>query len=192
MVVERLSFASVVILSVVVGFFAGFGFLGLAQYLRTAGSSQTARSSFNPGILELENPADGIPTLGQDAINRAMAMFNVALPRDANWPVFDENLQDRGLTVKSRWFGKAEVSIGPSAFSSWAMLGSTLAHEIEVHCQQNFPMIFLEDAMGLKGSWRAEREAYEHELTNAGRFGLSAKDARLIAATMDFYYPAEK
>jgi hypothetical protein len=87
---------------------------------------------------------------------------------------------------------KTKVFVGPTAFSSWGMLGSTLAHEVEVHCRQNFPLIVLKDQLGLDGTVEAEREAYEYEIQNAGRFGLDHRDQNLIAATVEYYYPREK
>lgn len=189
MVFQRLSLAAMLLLSVILGFFVGFGFLTLASHYQTAkaSSSQFSRFAYLP-----EHAVSDSPILGQAAIDQAMAMFQLRLPRNAEWPLFDGELSDRGLTVKSSWLEKSRVSIGPSAFSSWAMLGSTLAHEIEVHCQQNFPLIFLGDKLGFKGSFYAEREAYEYEIRNAARFGLSEHDKNLIAATMDYYYPIGK
>ena len=84
-----------------------------------------------------------------------------------------------------------EVTVGPAAFESWGLLGSTLAHELEVHCQQNFTYIRLLDLLGLDGTLKAEREAYQHELSNAGRFHLGEVERENIKATMDFYYPVE-
>ncbi len=141
---------------------------------------------------ESEAPLEGRPVPGQEAIDLAMTHFKISRPSDANQPLFDPELKDRGLTVKSSWFGKTQVYIGPSAFANWAMLGSTLAHEVEVHCLQNFPMIFIKDRLGLDGTSDAEREAYRYEIANASRFGLSGRDTGLIAATVDYYYPRGK
>src|SRR5690606_25474533 len=82
--------------------------------------------------------------------------------------------------------------IGPSAFASWALLGSTLAHEIEVHCHQNFTLIRLFDIAGWEGTENAEREAYAHELAHADRFGLTSDDRYSIAQTLQYYYPERK
>jgi hypothetical protein len=81
------------------------------------------------------------------------------------------------------------VLIGPAAFDSWALLGSTLAHEILVHCQQNFFLISVMDLLHLDGTGAAERQAYEYELSHAQQFGLSEDDQELVAATVAYYYP---
>ncbi len=119
-------------------------------------------------------------------------MFDISIPKNANAPRLDIKLEDRGLTTLNGWGKNLEVTIGPSAFTSWAVLGSTLAHELEIHCNQNFAVIRMKDMMGLEGTSNAEREAYMHELTNSERFHLKAADQMSIQATMDYYYPVRK
>lgn len=176
----------VTFLCLVAGFFSGFGLLVVASHARSKDAPARAISR------EFDAPLEGRPVVGQEAIDLAMNFYKISKPADANQPVFDPELKDRGLTVKSSWFGKTQVYIGPSAFANWAMLGSTLAHEVEVHCRQNFPMIFIKDRLGLDGTSDAEREAYRYEISNASRFGLSGRDAGLIAATVEYYYPRGK
>lgn len=130
------------------------------------------------------------PELTQESIDLALVLFGIIVPNAAEHPRFDADLSDRGLTTRGAFMEKAIVTIGPSAFTSWALLGSTLAHELEVHCQQNFLMIYVMDTVGLDGTGEAERQAYVHELRNAKRFGLPTADADLIADTMEYYYPA--
>lgn len=134
-------------------------------------------------------PPDGPPEVSQASIDLAMAMFGIAVPSSADWPILDTKIEDRGLTTRGAFLHKAEVSIGPAAFSSWALLGSTLAHELEIHCEQNFLFIYLMDLVGLDGTGEAERQAYRHEIANAKRFGLPGYEKILIAETMDYYYP---
>jgi len=129
------------------------------------------------------------PAYSQKSIDLAMQLFAIEVPSSAKPPIFDPNLRDRGITARRGWSGKAEVRIGPAAFSSWGLLGSTLAHEIEIHCGQSFFMISMLDAIGLDGTSLAEREAYLHELQHAPRFNLTEIDQRLIAETLDYYYP---
>ena len=132
---------------------------------------------------------EGRPPMNQDSVDLALVMYGIEVPTSANPPLFDPELKDRGLTTRGAFMDKAQVTVGPSAFSSWGLLGSTLAHEIEVHCQQNFLAIYVMDAVGLDGTGAAERQAYIHELRGAKRFGLEGDDAELIADTMDYYYP---
>ncbi len=131
------------------------------------------------------------PAVAQASIDLAMDLFQIQLPHNVNAPLFDPTLVDRGITSRASWYAEASVRIGPAAFSSWALLGSTLAHEIEVHGRQNFWLIGMMDAMGLDGTGMAERQAYLHELSEAERFSLSRMDRKLIADTMHFYYPED-
>ena len=134
-------------------------------------------------------PPSSKPKPGQAAIELAMVMYGIQLPAATLKPAYDPDLVDRGLTTRGAFMEKAVVTVGKAAFSSWALLGSTLAHEIEVHCNQNFFLIFSMDMIGLDGTGTAERQAYNHELANAERFGLKNRDATLIADTVAFYYP---
>ncbi len=138
--------------------------------------------------LPVNVPAEA-PPLGQESIDRALEMFHIQVPSNTNSPRWDPDLQDRGLTTLRAAGSRLEVTIGPMAFESWALLGSTLAHELEVHCQQNFTLIRLMDMTGLEGTYRAERIAYLHEISNAKRFGMKRETASSIEETMEFYYP---
>lgn len=129
------------------------------------------------------------PELSQESVEMALVMFNIEVPPGAKTPTFDANLQDRGLTTLRGWGSELEVAVGPAAFESWGLLGSTLAHELEVHCKQSFALIRAMDILGMEGTQNAEREAYLHELSNARRFNLGEQEQANIKATMDFYYP---
>jgi hypothetical protein len=132
---------------------------------------------------------DSAPEVSQASIDLAMVLYGIEVPPGAEPPRLDMELKDRGLTTRGAFMEKAKVTVGPAAFTSWSLLGSTLSHEIEVHCQQNFLAIYMMDLAGLDGTGAAERQAYVHELRNARRFGLEIADAQMIADTMDFYYP---
>ena len=129
------------------------------------------------------------PEISQKNIDIALKVFNITIPNNTNHPVLDFSLKDRGITQKTGWLTPLEVYIGPEAFTSWGILGSTLAHELEVHCQQSFTWINLLDLLGFRGTEIAERSAYLHEVTNARRFGLSEHEVNSITMTMDFFYP---
>ena len=183
---RNLSLALLSVFSLTIGLFSGLALLAAVSHARIGIVSARAMGNSPSGAPE------GRPVPGQNAVDVAMAIYGISKPADAEQPIFDSKLQDRGLTVKSSWFGKTQVYIGPSAFSSWSMLGSTLAHEVEIHCRQNFPLIFIKDQIGLDGTSDAEREAYRYEILNASRFGLNGRDTSLIAATVDYYYPRGK
>jgi hypothetical protein len=134
-------------------------------------------------------PPHDLPEVSQASIDFALVLYGIEVPESAEHPQLDMALEDRGLTMRATFVDKAQVSIGPAAFSSWAMLGSTLAHEIEVHCQQSFAAIWLLDSLGMGGVAMAERTAYKHEIDGKKRFGLTPIDLRQIEETVDFYYP---
>lgn len=129
------------------------------------------------------------PDMSQESVDKALAMFNIKVPDNVKPPFYDQKLEDRGLTTLKGWGHKLEVSVGPAAFESWGLLGSTLAHELEIHCRQNFTLIRALDLIGFNGTWDAEREAYHHELDNAERFQLTEMETFSIRSTLDFYYP---
>ena len=122
----------------------------------------------------------------------AIEMFGIEIPPSALHPEFDAQLEDRGLTTRATFMDRAKVTIGPAAFSSWGLLGSTLAHELEVHCNQSFAVIWLLDLMRMDGVAVAEREAYQYEIAGANRFSLDASDVQLISETVEYYYPEDK
>lgn len=154
-----------------------------------ARSSLAAQEDFFRGMSQIRvMPPAEPPRLNQESIDIALAIFNITVPEGVEHPTLDLSIVDRGLTTLTHK-GKLVVTVGPGAFTSWGLLGSTLAHEIEVHCQQNFAMIRLMDMFGLEGTHKAEREAYHHELEQADRFFLSAEDRLSIAQTMEYFYP---
>lgn len=158
-----------------------FSYFGLEDHTR----SQTEA---NWASFPITVP-DSVPEPSQESVDIALKMFGIDVPASATHPTYDPLVRDRGLTIRRGWFNRATVVVGPSAFSSWSLLGSTLAHELEVHCHQNFMMISLMDKIGLEGTNTAEREAYLHELRFAQRFNMDNFDYRLISETMEYYYP---
>lgn len=151
-----------------------------------------AKISFSQDSLSVTviSPA-GKPRLSQESVETALEIFNIKVPSNTERPIFDPTLEDRGITTMKGWGTKLEVAVGPAAFESWALLGSTLAHELEVHCQQSFTLIRIKDIAGMAGTLDAERDAYQHELEHAKRFGLNPTEILNIRATMDFYYPSD-
>ena len=130
----------------------------------------------------------GLPAPGQAAIDRALALYHISVPNNTDHPTYDAELADRGLTsvggMAGIFGGKFQVTIGPAAFTSWALLASTLAHEIEGHCHQKVGLVML-----LQKENEAEREAYQLELNGAKRFGLSSLELADISEVKEFYYP---
>jgi len=134
----------------------------------------------------------GRPEVGQRSIDIAMKLYAITIPEHVKGPFYSQELEDRGLTMRRGIASDAVVYIGKEAFSSWALLGSTLAHEIEVHCRQNFLAIHFQNLSGFDGTGLAEREAYRYELAHADRFGLQQYDRELISSTVAFFYPEQE
>ena len=134
-------------------------------------------------------PPAGPPSITQESLNLALVIYNIRVPEHVDHPVLNTAILDRGLTSRTGISNRMKVTIGPGAFNSWALLGSTLAHELEVHCLQNFGMIRFLDLLGLDGTGHAERQAYAHEINQAERFGLGKFERRTIQNTVEFYYP---
>ncbi len=159
-------------------------------------SARTQIAENNQVISDLQDyPVEApktVPPLSQNSIDIALEMFNIKVPAGAKYPVLNPNLEDRGISSRLPWSEMITVEIGPSAFLSWSLLGSTLAHELEVHCQQNFTLINIMDALGMNGTQKAERAAYLHEISNAKRFGLDVDQQQLIRDTMDYYYAVDQ
>ena len=143
-------------------------------------------------------------------IDLAIALFSIDISENTNYPIYNPNLPYRGLTTGDAFFPEKQVIIGDMAFTSWGILGSTLAHEIEIHCNQSFlnieflnflylvikyPEDFilkiypklnipLYDNLGY-GSYLAEKEAYMYEINSMNRFNLSQKEVIAIKNTLD-------
>jgi hypothetical protein len=185
LIMLRLAHCQFLILSTLL--FCAFGVLGSAK------KSLDEKTKFLGAMAEVEVvPPTGSPELNQASIDLALSMYNIKIPDNVGKPHLDLSMTDRGRTTLYGYTGELEVAVGPNAFASWALLGSTLAHELEVHCRQNFALIRLLDSMGLQGTESAEREAYQHELNYRKRFGLSNEEVIVITETMDYFYPETK
>ena len=157
----------------------------------------SAHSSFEKvkklNIAEIYQSVDFSPetnlSLSQGDIDFAMDVFAIDIPANVGKPTLNKEILDRGLTYGSGLGANKKVDVGPPAFTSWAILGSTLGHEVEVHCNQSFLFIWLSELFHMSGTVYAEREAYEYEIENSERFGLSIEEKNQIAYTKNFYYP---
>lgn len=127
--------------------------------------------------------------INQKSILLAMNAYSIKAPKECMNPSLNLDLEDRGITVKQPWKDDYTVEIGPLAFENWSVLGSTLAHEIEVHCNQNFVLINLLNIVGLDGTGFAERSAYNYEIVNQDRFGTSSQDILSLNSIREHYYP---
>ncbi|MBP9707785.1 MAG: hypothetical protein KBD78_09075 [Oligoflexales bacterium] len=142
--------------------------------------------------VEIEMDSEWIPEVGQSSVDIALAAFSINVPSNVSDPKLNRDISDRGITFKRSIDELFQVEIGPAAFSSWSLLGSTLAHEVEVHCNQDFLAIYFLDVLGFEGTALAERSAYAYELAHAEYFRLSAMEKLAIIETKEDYYPLIK
>jgi hypothetical protein len=193
----------------------GLGTLGVVEAHREIRAFEAYSQAMNE--VEISVP-ESAPELSQESVDLAMEIFAISKPATVDGPTLNETLEDRGLTTGGLILPHKEVTVGPTAFTSWAVLGSTLAHELEVHVAQSFFRIVATDyilnwSMSARrlagkvipvlkpsakesfendGTWKAEREAYMYEIRNAKRFGLTNEELNSIWRVMDYYYPARK
>ena len=134
----------------------------------------------------------GKPSFSQESIDIAMKAFSINVAKEDFWPLMDLSQDDRGVTYPGSILNKPQVFVGPEAFISWGILGSTLAHDIEIHCQQNVYLIVFKDLLGFDGTGDAEREAYSHEIFYKNRFHLTDREVVDIRDIMTQHYPSLK
>ncbi len=151
------------------------------------------------------------PEMNQENIDLAMALFSIQKNSNTLHPLLYSEMQLRGLTVGESFSLQREVYIGNMAFDSWGILGSTLAHEIEVHSNQSFlkiellnyldnlkiiPKYLFAKAFNHKiehsntnlinsGTFSAEKEAYEYEINSQIRFNLTNSEIYQIKYTLE-------
>ncbi len=175
---------------VIAGVLISFSLAGVIIFVGLADANARARElPLNQDQFANIRVPVGRPEPTEASLKMAMEVYNIQIPGKINGPFVDMTMEDRGLTVRQGLSSKPTVFIGREAFQSWALLGSTLAHEIEVHCRQNFLSIHFQNIAGMDGTGSAEREAYRYELAHATRFGLAQYDQDLIRSTMSYFYP---
>jgi hypothetical protein len=117
----------------------------------------------------------------QAAIDAAIANHQILTSFVNGRVTYDASLADEGVTSRDK-----RVRIGRAAFRSAAWLASTIAHEVEVHVNRQ----------ATAGQWYTdpegaalqEVEAYDYEIGNAARFGLSPEEAAELRERRRFYY----
>lgn len=155
----------------------------------------TGYKPIKPKILNPVGPKlTGVPPISQKSINIAIKTFKIKIPWNAFYPILDVRIPHniKGLALTNAALGCCYVTIGKSAFTSWGSLGATLAHEIEVHCNQNYVQAMWDEIRGCSAVVRIEREAYTYVLLSHKRFYLTPKEYRDIKFVMEYYYPIRK
>jgi hypothetical protein len=132
-------------------------------------------------IQEIQNLLQvGTKEARDEAIRKTIAYYRIDTTK-ANGISYNPSLTDYG-----QMNGFGEVQIGKPAFSSPAMLASTLAHECEVHAGAQLDNRLYRK--GTDGGALNEIEAYDHEIENADRFGLSESELQVIVGNRNHYY----
>jgi hypothetical protein len=148
-----------------------------------------------PTIYEPVNPKlPGIPPVSQESIDIAVKSFKIKIPWNTFHPKLDKQMSRNilGLSYTNALLNYCVVTIGPQAFESWGQLGTTLAHEIEVHCNQNHVQAVWDTINNRSPITRLEREAYTYTLLSERRFYLTDREYMGILMVMEYHYPKIK
>jgi hypothetical protein len=120
--------------------------------------------------------------LKQSAINRAIAAYGIDVRNVPFGVAYSPHggMRDREGATYVDGDGTIRVEIGDEAFASAARLGSTIAHEVEVHVNRQVVNGIFFASADEQGWLIQEVEAYDYELASKERFGLSADEIRLV------------
>jgi len=114
------------------------------------------------------------------AIHAALAAWGIDTS-NVKYIIYDPNCTDYANTSK-----RGVVTVGPAALGDAGLLGTTLAHEIEVHLNiQAAGGTWHKSSMGRNLN---EVQAWDYELKNSSRFGLSSDQISEIQQARTDYY----
>lgn len=123
--------------------------------------------------------------LKQQAIEFAIKVYQIDVTK-AKKVVYDSSVIGEALTVPGHRGEPPTIRVGNQAFSSAPMLGSTLAHESEIHVgKQERRGRWYNDPIGKP---LQEVEAYDFEIASHERFDLSSKDLADLQARRKHHY----
>ena len=128
--------------------------------------------------------------LKQTAIDHAIVTYGInvrAVPMGVHYAPHGRMRDREGATILDR-DGTVRVQIGDLAFASAGWLGSTIAHEVEVHVNRQIAMGRHAPASDEEGASIEEIEAYDFEIANQARFGVQPDEEKLVhRRRMAFY-----
>ena len=133
----------------------------------------------------------GVPPVSQASIIKAVNNFEIQIPMFSRYPSLDMDM-DKSALGEARFsvlLNMCAPTIGPGAFTSWNMLGAILAHEVEVHCNQNWWKSYTDRIFGDDPTPMLEREAYIYTVLDRKRFHLTLEEQLDILAVMLYLYP---
>ena len=173
------------IANILVAIYIYLGLVGTIKYFM-------GHSPVLPSGIDKEYPVlEGIPGVSQESIDKAIKNFEIKVPLFALYPRLDEQMfHANGQAYLMSLFHICKPTIGPGAFSSWGKLASTIAHEVEVHCNQNLWRAQIDELTGNSVVSKLEREAYMYTILDAKRFQLTENEIMTLTLTMETYYPA--
>jgi len=143
-----------------------------AKALRAAGSAEA-------GAREREAHQKRLAAGGfkQQAINLAVTAYGIDSSHVKKL-LYDDSQPDSET-------GDRSVTIGRDAFHDPGWLGSTIAHEVEEHVNEQDMKGHAYD--GPQGRRLNEIQAYDHEITNAPRFGLTPEQVAGLRRNRQHY-----
>ncbi len=148
----------------------------LANAVATDQENLGERNTKDPVTLE-DFHASEDPGHRQTAIDMAIERWSIDTSLVTSVS-YNSNLLDTGA-----YFSDQSVEIGHDAFiESVGYLGSVIAHETEVHAVQG-----RDGRFEMEHEAVLELEAYEYQLQNADRFGLTPSDIAAIREKMSLY-----
>jgi hypothetical protein len=142
------------------------------------------------GVARAPKLAGRAARLKQGAIDHAIVEYGIdigALPAGVHYSPHGNMREREGATFLDR-DGTLRVVIGDKAFRSPAWLGSTIAHEVEVHVNRQIAKGRRASASDEEGTSIEEVEAYDFELANQARFGMHADEGKLVRQRRMAFY----
>jgi hypothetical protein len=116
----------------------------------------------------------------QEAIDKALKHYNIDTSNTKSVK-YDSTVKGEAVASKD-----GTIRVGDDAFASPGWLGSSLSHEIEIHINQQ----------AKKGNWYTgpqgtalqEVQAYDHEIANAKKHGLTKAEVKDLKKRRKSYY----
>jgi hypothetical protein len=146
------------------------------------GPSTSAGTSYCAATPEQIKEIQGLIDAGkhQEAIDKAVQYYGVNVSNVNGKVLYDPNRPDAATWPDRR------VRVGKGHFRSPGWLASSIAHESEVHVNKQ----------AMAGNWYNDQdgwalqevEAYDYEIANAKRFGLTSAEIEELKQTRKSYY----
>ncbi|NOX49244.1 MAG: hypothetical protein GXP16_01745 [Gammaproteobacteria bacterium] len=164
---------------------------------------RVARGGVKGKYVPFEGESEGLSTAQYDELSELMGTDKLAAidlaaeiggfdTSNVTKFAYDPKLKVRGKPADGSANRAGKVTLGKGAFRSPAWLVSTLGHEVEIHINQQL----------WGGNWarnpssphgiQNEIDAFNFELNNAGRFGLSKPEVSIIRNNRDLLIRAKR